>query len=160
MRGTAPEKRVPRPLRAGLPGVRKVRTGSDLFVRGVEAGRHQELGQLSLGSDELDLDGGEPFIAEPERVGGGVGQVDDAAFGDGTAVVHGNDNRFIITEIGDAQDGTEGQGSVGAGELILVVGGSAGGGFSLEELAIPGSYAELVPAMVADNDLGIQVFGR
>jgi len=48
---------------------------------------------------------------------------------------------------------------VGAGKLVLVEGFAAGGGTALEELAIPGGHAKLVPVVMANDDLRVKMGG-
>lgn len=129
------------------------------LARGFEASGHQELGQLGAGSDELDFDGGEAAVAEAEGFGGGMGKVDHTALGNGTAVIDGDDDGAVVPQICDAEHRTERQSAMGAGELVLVVGFPAGGSATLEELAIPGGDAELIPVVVADDDLGVEALG-
>jgi hypothetical protein len=89
-----------------------------------------------------------------------VGEVDHTAFGNRTAVIDGDDDGAVVFEICDPEHGAEGQGAMGACQLVLIVGDSAGGGTTLEELAIPGGGADLVPVVVADDDLGVEVLRR
>lgn len=131
-----------------------------LVARGLEAGRHEQLSDFLLRSDELDLDGGEALIAEAKDGGSGAGKVDDAAFRHGTAVVDGNDHRLMIPQVGDPKDGAEGQGAMSAGELVFVERLAAGGGATLKEFAVPGGDAELVPVMMGNDDLRVEVSGR
>jgi hypothetical protein len=126
----------------------------------LEAFGHEKLGNFSLRADEFDFDGGQALVAEAEGGGGSPGKVDDTGLRHGAAIVDSNDDRFMIPEVRDSEHGAERQGAMGAGELVFVVRLAAGGGAALKELAVPGSNAELVPVMVADDDLGVKVGDR
>ena len=117
------------------PPLERAGKGRGIWGRGwllgrVEAGWQEELiqlGYLRVGADEFDLDRGQTAITETEGVGGSPRKVDHTALGDRSAVIDGDDDRFIVAEIGDPEDRTERQSAMRAGELILIEGLAAGG---------------------------------
>lgn len=67
------------------------------------------------GSDDFDFDPGNAFIDHVEFFGCAEGEVEDASFHEGTAVIYFDDDGFAVAQVGDANDGAEGQFAVCGG---------------------------------------------
>lgn len=67
------------------------------------------------GFDDFDFDSGNAFIDHVELFGCAEGEVEDASFNEGSAVIYFDDDGFAVAEVGDANDGAEGQFAVCGG---------------------------------------------
>lgn len=74
---------------------------------------------------------------DAELLGGSVGQIDDAAAVEGTAIIDPHDSGAPIPEVGDAHAGAEGKGAMGCGESAGTEDLATGGAVSVEAGAIP-----------------------
>lgn len=107
-----------------------------------------ELRNLRIVGQQLNLYRRSPSAAESEESGGGIRDVDDAVLRNRAAVVHADYDGSVITEIGDPHQRSHWKAAVRAGHGVHVKIFAAGGLLALEELAIPGRAAKLVPAML------------
>lgn len=67
------------------------------------------------GFDDFDFDSGNAFIDHVEFFGCAEGEVEDAPVNEGPAVIYFDDDGFAIAQVGDADDGAEGQFAVCGG---------------------------------------------
>jgi len=67
------------------------------------------------GSDDFYLDSGNAFIDHVEFFGCAEGEVEDASVNKGPAVIDFDNNGFAVAQVGDANDGAEGQFAVCGG---------------------------------------------
>ena len=71
--------------------------------------------RLIDGSEDFYLDSGNAFVDHVEFFGCAEGEVEDASFHEGTAVIYFDDDGFAVAQVGDANDGAEGQFAVCGG---------------------------------------------
>ena len=90
---------------------------------------------------DLKFDLGQATRLERKLLGGGVGEVDDAVFRHGPAVVYSYDNAALVAEVGDAEERSQREVAVGGGEVVHVEVFAAGGGAALEGAAVPGGHS-------------------
>lgn len=90
-----------------------------------------------------DADRGGAAIAEAERGGGGLGQVDDALAVEGATVVDGDFDGIAGPLVGDFDLGAERQGAMRRRHGVLVEDFSRGGPLAVEAGTIPGGAATL-----------------
>ena len=67
------------------------------------------------GFDDFDFDSGNAFVDHVQLFGCAEGEVEDAPVNEGPAVIYFDDDGFAIAQVGDADDGAEGQFAVCGG---------------------------------------------
>lgn len=105
-----------------------------------------ELPCLVLGANGLidygyGFDGCDSLADDVEFFGGGHGQVDDGSFAEGSSVGYAHDDGFSVAGVGNAEERTEGEGAVGAGHAVFIVGLAAAGAPSVPAVAVVGGIA-------------------
>jgi hypothetical protein len=100
-------------------------------------------------SFETDLGGA--HAVEANGLCGGFREIEDTGLVERAAVGDADGDLLAVDEVGDADDGAEGEGAVGGGEALAVVGGAVG--CAVAAGAVPAGHAGL-------NDGGLAGGGR
>lgn len=76
---------------------------------------------------------------------GGIREIDDTVFWNGTAVIDADEDGLVVSEIGDPDPAAQGEAAVSAGEGEHVVRLAIGGGAALKMASVPGCRSNLKP---------------
>jgi hypothetical protein len=82
--------------------------------------------------------------AQADHASRPVGQIDDPGLGQRAAVIDPDNDGFAVLQVGDPDNGAQGQMPVGCGELVHIKGFAAGGSLAVEGVSVPGGSAYLV----------------
>lgn len=90
----------------------------------------------------------EALVSEVQGLGSAVGEIDDAAGNDRTAVIDPHVDPTPVTQVRDTDPAAQRQGRVRGGQIVHIVGLATGGGSTLEIGSVPGSGTDLVGRVV------------
>src|SRR5438105_2317395 len=87
------------------------------------------------------------LFSELQGASGAVGDIDDAAGDNRTTIINADRDSPSVVKVRHPHPATEGQGGMGGGHVVHVVGLAAGGVFAVEIASVPGGGANLVGLM-------------
>src|SRR5438067_1782852 len=109
---------------------------------------------LVTGVDQVQTHALQATMLKLKRLSRTVRQVDNPAGNDRSAVIDPDHNSFAIAQVRDPHVASHGERQVGGRHVVHIVRLATGGGFSVENLAVPGRCANLIRFRLDWADFG------